>query len=1131
MSEETLFAEAIEKPPGERAAFLDDACGDDAGLRERIERLLQSHEGAGSFLAQPAKEEFDATMDFSAADQARMSARSAELRKSQEGKTPDEHEPPSVNVVVEPSGKRVMYFGDYELQGEIARGAMGVVYRAEQKSLKRTVAIKMIRSTMLANETDVTRFLAEAEAAASLDHPNIVPIYEVGEHEEQHYFSMKLIEGGTLRDHLERLKEDPTKAAKLMATVAGAIHAAHQRRILHRDLKPGNILIDEAGEPHVTDFGLAKQMESETSVTLSGQVMGTPNYMAPEQAEGGGKDLTTAADVYALGAILYEILCGVPPHQGESLIDTLRLVAEEEATPLSQRNPNADRDLETIAMKCLEKDPTKRYASAQGLKNDLDRWLRGEPIEARPVGAAEKVIKWTRRKPMHAAAAGVTLLLLMTLGIGGPIVAFRQEKLRGLAEDAGSRALIMARSNRLQSYSAHVKLASEAIENHDLVGARRLLSRHIPQQGEEDYRGFEWRYLWNRSHSEELDIVGTYGGGRGGIAVSPEGGKIAHNASSGIVVRHESGGQPIVEIDTRNEQGEPHNGLLFFSPDGRFLVSITTDSTRRWRINSGAWEEENVAEAIGFPVALAPGGSLIVSQEEDRLTVWDINKWERIAELSGNMNVGENRTRKYRDQALAVSSDEQFIYAAEESYVRSWDLKTHSESGRKIKLEEWTSCLGVSSKGLLAVGLGNGKVVLLDAAEQLVLQTIDVHAASVSALAFTKDGTQIITTGEDGIIGVLDIDAERRATLHTRLAGHEGGIRGLALVPQANRFYTGCSDDRSTRLWDVPSASKTGFLTCQANMPLAFEGGALIAWVRKEGFVRIDLSSGEKVAMPEISAPEIFADGRGPGGHSVNPVPLHTLIAHQQWLARGEASEVAIWNLKSGLKERSLAERGFRQKKGGGDVHRVKSPFAFSPDGSLFATANEENGVRLWNCADWTVEDLVPEFKERSRLCFSPDNRFLVTFTQSDSTSADRGIIVDLRTRSAIAEIKLSSHLLSAAVSADGSLLAAGLGNQRIELWDLDKGEKLHSLEGHLAGVFSLAFSPDGRTLASTGDNRLILWNVETGSELTTLIDGRPWLKGALFSPDGQFLACYIGKSDLGIWHAPSWGELEPSDD
>ena len=327
-------------------------------------------------------------------------------------------------------------FGDYELQGEIARGAMGVVYRAYQKSLKRIVAVKMIRSAMLANDDDVARFRSEAEAAGSLDYTNIVLICEVGEFQGQHYFSMKLIEGETLRENLAELLQNPRAAARLMAIVARAIHAAHQRGILHRDLKPRNILVDENGEPHVTDFGLAKQIDSASSATLSGQIIGTPSYMAPEQANGGGKNVTTAADVYGLGAIFYELLTGVPPHKGETLMETLKLLFETEPKLPSSHHPKVDRDLETIAMKCLEKDRAQRYLSARELADELERWLRGEPIEARPAGSIERSFKWMKRKPIHAIAAMLGILLLLTLGIGGPLVALQQNRLTDEAVEA-----------------------------------------------------------------------------------------------------------------------------------------------------------------------------------------------------------------------------------------------------------------------------------------------------------------------------------------------------------------------------------------------------------------------------------------------------------------------------------------------------------------------------------------------------------------------------------------------------------------------------------------------------------------------------------------------------------------------
>jgi hypothetical protein len=304
-------------------------------------------------------------------------------------------------------------FGDYELQEEIARGGMGVVYRARQVSLNRLVAVKLIRQPALASEDEIRRFLAEAEAAASLDHPNLMPIYEAGECDGQHFFAMKLMPGGSLAAHIPNLVRHPRAAVTILAAVARAIHFAHQHRILHRDLKPANILLDEDDHPFVTDFGLAKVLEADRGLTRSGQVMGTPGYMAPEQAAGDNRALTTAADVYSLGAVLYELLVGRAPFEGDSALETLRRVREEEPRRPRSLNPAVDRDLETICLKCLEKKPARRYGSAEALAEDLERWLRGEPVLARPVGNLEWMIKWVKRRPTVAVAlAGCVLLLL-----------------------------------------------------------------------------------------------------------------------------------------------------------------------------------------------------------------------------------------------------------------------------------------------------------------------------------------------------------------------------------------------------------------------------------------------------------------------------------------------------------------------------------------------------------------------------------------------------------------------------------------------------------------------------------------------------------------------------------------------
>ena len=582
-----------------------------------------------------------------------------------------------------PRGATVRYFGDYEIREVLGRGGMGVVYKARQVTLNRPVALKMIRAGILAGDDELRRFQNEAEAVALLDHPGIVPIYEIGEDDGQKYFSMKLVRGGSLAERLATYKDDPKTVASLLAEVAEAVHHAHMRGILHRDLKPANILIDAEGHGHITDFGLAKRVEADAEMTASGAVLGTPAYMAPEQATGRRGAITTATDVHGLGSVLYALLTGQAPFAGDSVVDTLTMVKEQPPAPPRKLNARVPRDLEVICLKCLEKDPRRRYASAQAVADDLRAWLGNRPILARPAGLLEKTVKWARRRPGIAALSALVVLVSL-IGMGGILVQWREAVVarraavqRAQAEaEARAEATHLAANLQGQTYSLALALAQREWEAANIAQVKRLLDLGAPR-----LRRWEWDRLRHLCHLEERTIPapGNHafqdflcwspdGTRLAGLSVVPERpaggwGSDYHSHAQIIDVAHEDRPAvlvPEVRVAAWDSQGQQ---LLVYKKDESLarVEPATGAATRLWSLP--------VAKLGIWDIAWSPDGRRVAVSRSigtgSNLRVWDAHSGQ-----------GERMLTGHKEQVYAVAwspDSKRLASASQDDTIRVWD--------------------------------------------------------------------------------------------------------------------------------------------------------------------------------------------------------------------------------------------------------------------------------------------------------------------------------------------------------------------------------------------------------------------------------------------------------------------------
>jgi WD40 repeat protein len=995
-----------------------------------------------------------------------------------------------------------------KIVAELGRGGMGIVYQAWQTELNRFVAVKMILSGGDATQSDLVRFRAEAEAIGRVDHPGVVHIYSLGEQEGCPYYTMEFVDGGCLAQKLAGTPLGPRTAAELVRQVALAAHAAHLRGIIHRDLKPGNILLARSDQgirlgggataytPKIGDFGLAKIFRAGIeSPTLSGAILGTPSYIAPEQARGESTAVGPATDVYALGAILYECLTGHPPFTAPTPLETLQQVLHSDPVSPRRLQPVVPRDLETVCLKCLAKDPRKRYASADALAADLQRFLLGQPVRARPVGLLERSLKWAKRRP---GVAALLVAMIATVSLGFALVTWKW------------REALLARQEQAQQRQAYQRLAMSVLVDQGIdLCERGEIPRGLLQLGHclNRHAGVDpqlervIRYNladWSKRLCPLRLCVGLPGRVLA-VAFQPDGRLIAVGCGDRKVFLRDGRtgqavGQPLVL------PGRVH--ALAFSPDGeRLLVGTdlvggTQGTVSLWQVKTGRqvggpWKQNGPVWAVAFSgdgKRFVTGGSQ--GAKGGAVQLWDSTRGQPL---------GEPWLHPRPVRAVALSPDGRLAASGcddQQARVRQVDSGKVLHS---LPHDGWVEAVAFSPDGgTLATGSRDSRARLWDVQTGELRQQPLRHQGHVTAVTFRCDGAVLLTGSRDTRARLWDVGTGK---LIRHPLTHQQPITAVAFRPDGRQVLTG-SVDRTVRLWDLPDRSSPATLA-HHNLgqvwAVAFPSHDGLILTASSVFVqRWDPVQGKPVGKPLRLAGTFQTLAFHPGGRLA--------------LVGGSDSTARLWDLVKG-------EPCGKPLPHPAAVLAV----AFHPSGRALATACADGKVRRWDTQTRQMlgQPLGPCGTVRA-LAFRPSDGLVL------ATGGDDNIVRlwNLAEGSCVRELSGSQDTITAiAWSPDGQRLAVGSNDWTVRVYDAGTGKPVGQPRRCGGAVTSVAFDPSGDILLTASrDGKARFWDVATGKPLGAALEHRGPVRSVAISPSGKQALTASDDRTACLWPVPQPG-------